>query len=81
MSYWPIISYFLHSLLPELPTGIFLCSNWKQDKYMLQKPECHLSDLTEKILIDGRKIITSSTAKHFDVDGHIDEWIKIWPVT
>lgn len=48
---------------------------------MLQKPERHLSDITEKILIDGRKIITSSAAKHFDVDGHVDEWIKIWPVT
>lgn len=48
---------------------------------MLQKPEGHLSDPTDKILIDVRKIIASPAAKHFDMDRHVNEWITLWPVT
>lgn len=48
---------------------------------MLQKPEDHLSDLTDKLLIGVRKTITSPAAKHFDVDRHVDKWITLWPVT
>lgn len=44
---------------------------------MLQEPEGHLCDLTDKSLIDARKIITSPAAKHFDVGRGVCEWITL----
>lgn len=44
---------------------------------MLQEPEGHLSDPTDRSLIDARKIITSPAAQHFDVGRGVCEWITL----
>lgn len=44
---------------------------------MLQEPEGHLSDLTDRTLIDARKIIISPAAKHCDVGRGVCEWITL----
>lgn len=77
VSYWPIISHFLHSLPPELPTAFSPIQTENRVNICCRNHEGHLSDLTDRTLIDARKIITSPAAKHFDVGRGVCEWITL----